>query len=159
MPYTQPQKYAITESIGIKGKLLRCGTYGSVYEAINRLCATKEVDIIPDDTKSYGCIRQLELRVKLNMIEEYVVRNFTRHILSGLVYLHSKKIFNMDIKGANLLVDAYRMVKLANFELAKYGSPHCMDPEVLQAVLRKDANMEDTIMIYHRHLELRVYGD
>ncbi|KAL4583629.1 hypothetical protein LXL04_008209 [Taraxacum kok-saghyz] len=184
-----------------KGKLLGRGTYGSVYEAINRetggLCAMKEVDIIPDDTKSAECIRQLEQEIRVlrtlehpnivqylgsEMIEdrfciyleyvhpgainkyvkehcgavtEPVVRNFTRHILSGLAYLHSKKTVHRDIKGANLLVDASGVVKLADFGLAKHlssysndlslkGSPHWMAPEVLQAVLRKGANMEVT---------------
>ncbi|CAI9281815.1 unnamed protein product [Lactuca saligna] len=184
-----------------KGKLLGRGSYGSVYEAINRetgsLCAMKEVDIIPDDTKSSECIRQLEQEIRVlrtlehpNIVQylgseiiedrfciyleyvhpgainkyvkehcgaltESVVRNFTRHILSGLAYLHSKKTVHRDIKGANLLVDASGVVKLADFGLAKHlsahsndlslkGSPHWMAPEVLQAVLRKDANMEDT---------------
>ncbi|KAL6318006.1 hypothetical protein AAG906_031062 [Vitis piasezkii] len=84
-------------------------------------------------------------------ITENVVRNFTRHILSGLAYLHSTKTIHRDIKGANLLVDSFGVVKLADFGLAKFltgktcdlslkGSPHWMAPEVMQAVLRKDAN-------------------
>lgn len=84
---------------------------------------------------------------------ESIVRNFTRHIVSGLAYLHSTKTIHRDIKGANLLVDASGVVKLADFGLAKHlsccatdlslkGSPHWMAPEVMQAVLRKDANPE-----------------
>ncbi|KAJ9567583.1 hypothetical protein OSB04_003549 [Centaurea solstitialis] len=205
-----------------KGKLLGRGTYGSVYEATNcetgSLCALKEVDIIPDDTKSSECIRQLEQVILLNplrsksstkfktskhctvfgfrsawlkmflateimssvqvedkfciylehvhpgsiskyvrercgAVTESVVRNFTRHILSGLAYLHSEKTVHRDIKGANLLVDSSGVVKLADFGLAKHlspyvvdlslkGTPHWMAPEVLQAALRKDANSE-----------------
>ncbi|CAK9178609.1 unnamed protein product [Ilex paraguariensis] len=86
-------------------------------------------------------------------VTESVVRNFTRHILSGLAYLHSRKTVHRDIKGANLLVDAAGVVKLADFGLAKHlngyaidlslkGSPRWMAPEVLQAVMRKDANPE-----------------
>ncbi|XP_024970544.1 mitogen-activated protein kinase kinase kinase 5-like isoform X1 [Cynara cardunculus var. scolymus] len=180
-----------------KGKLLGRGTYGSVYEATNRetgsLCALKEVDVIPDDTKSSECIRQLEQEIKVlrnlehpNIVQylgsevvedkfciylehvhpgsiskyvrercgavtESVVRNFTRHILSGLAYLHSKKTVHRDIKGANLLVDSSGVVKLADFGLAKHlsphvidlslkGTPHWMAPEVLQAAMRKDTN-------------------
>ncbi|KZV54585.1 mitogen-activated protein kinase kinase kinase YODA-like [Dorcoceras hygrometricum] len=84
---------------------------------------------------------------------ESIVRNFTRHILSGLAYLHATKTIHRDIKGANLLVDASGVVKLADFGLAKHltgrqielslkGTPHWMAPEVLQAVMRKDANPE-----------------
>lgn len=184
-----------------KGKLLGRGTFGTVYEATNRetgsLCAMKEVDVIPDDSKSSECIRQLEQEIKIlrnlehpNIVQylgseviddrfciyleyvhpgsinkyirdhceavtESVVRNFTRHILSGLAYLHSKKTVHRDIKGANLLVDSSGVVKLADFGLAKHlsphvtdlslkGSPHWMAPEVLQAAMRKDTNPEHT---------------
>ncbi|KAK9054346.1 hypothetical protein SSX86_025424 [Deinandra increscens subsp. villosa] len=93
------------------------------------------------------------IREHSGAITEPVVRNFTRHILSGLAYLHSKKTVHRDIKGANLLVDASGVVKLADFGLAKHlsahttdlslkGSPHWMAPEVLQAVMRKDGNLE-----------------
>ncbi|KAK4429062.1 Mitogen-activated protein kinase kinase kinase [Sesamum alatum] len=82
---------------------------------------------------------------------ESIVRNFTRHIVSGLAYLHSSKTIHRDIKGANLLVDASGVVKLADFGLAKHlmghdielslkGTPHWMAPEVLQAAMRKDGN-------------------
>ncbi|KAJ6335160.1 hypothetical protein OIU78_011908 [Salix suchowensis] len=84
---------------------------------------------------------------------ESIVRNFTRHILSGLAYLHSTKTVHRDIKGANLLVDASGVVKLTDFGTAKHltglsyelslkGSPHWMAPEVIKAVMRKDCNPE-----------------
>ncbi|PKI45459.1 hypothetical protein CRG98_034114 [Punica granatum] len=53
-------------------------------------------------------------------MNESVVRNFTRHILSGLAYLHSTNTVHRDIKGANLLVDAMGVVKLADFGMAKH---------------------------------------
>ncbi|XP_045814693.1 mitogen-activated protein kinase kinase kinase 5-like [Trifolium pratense] len=82
-------------------------------------------------------------------VTESVVRNFTRHILSGLAYLHSKKTIHRDIKGANLLVDSSGVVKLADFGMAKHltghsadlslkGSPYWMAPELMQAVIHKD---------------------
>ncbi|KAJ0234361.1 Mitogen-activated protein kinase kinase kinase 5 [Hirschfeldia incana] len=82
---------------------------------------------------------------------ESVVRNFSRHILSGLAYLHSKKTVHRDIKGANLLVDASGVVKLADFGMAKHltgqradlslkGSPYWMAPELMQAVMQRDSN-------------------
>nr|BAM36968.1 protein kinase [Nicotiana benthamiana] len=86
-------------------------------------------------------------------ITESIVRNFTRHILCGLAYLHSKKTIHRDIKGANLLVDAYGVVKLADFGMAKHlngqaanlslkGSPYWMAPELLQSVMQKDSNSD-----------------
>ncbi|KAK9284932.1 hypothetical protein L1049_024113 [Liquidambar formosana] len=86
-------------------------------------------------------------------ITESVVRNFTRHILSGLAYLHGKKTIHRDIKGANLLVDASGVVKLADFGMAKHltgqaadlslkGSPYWMAPELMQAVMQKDTSSD-----------------
>ncbi|PPS11240.1 hypothetical protein GOBAR_AA09402 [Gossypium barbadense] len=86
-------------------------------------------------------------------ITESVIRNFTRHILSGLAYLHSTKTIHRDIKGANLLVDASGVVKLADFGMSKHlsgqradlslkGSPYWMAPELLQAVMQKDNRSE-----------------
>ncbi|KAF2309890.1 hypothetical protein GH714_005509 [Hevea brasiliensis] len=74
------------------------------------------------------------------VMTESIVRNFTCHILSGLDYLHSTKTIHRDIKGANLLVDSSGVVKLADFGMAKCGSPHWMAPEVINPVTQKDAN-------------------
>lgn len=89
------------------------------------------------------------VREHCGAITESVVRNFTRHILSGLAYLHSTKTIHRDIKGANLLVDASGVVKLADFGMSKHltgaaadlslkGSPYWMAPELMQAVMQKD---------------------
>ncbi|XP_020221328.1 mitogen-activated protein kinase kinase kinase 5 isoform X2 [Cajanus cajan] len=91
------------------------------------------------------------VREHCGAITESVIRNFTRHILSGLAYLHSKKTIHRDIKGANLLVDSAGVVKLADFGMAKHltgieatlslkGSPYWMAPELLQAVMQKDSS-------------------
>lgn len=89
------------------------------------------------------------VREHCGAITESVVRNFTRHILSGLAYLHSTKTIHRDIKGANLLVDSSGVVKLADFGMAKHltgqvvdlsmkGSPYWMAPELMQAMIQKD---------------------
>ncbi|KAJ7958117.1 mitogen-activated protein kinase kinase kinase YODA-like [Quillaja saponaria] len=91
------------------------------------------------------------IRDHCGAITESVVRNFTRHIVSGLAYLHSTKTIHRDIKGANLLVDASGTVKLADFGMAKHltglsydlslkGSPYWMAPEVMKAAIKKDAD-------------------
>ncbi|PPR91751.1 hypothetical protein GOBAR_AA28937 [Gossypium barbadense] len=71
------------------------------------------------------------VREHCGAITESIVRNFTRHILSGLAYLHSFKTIHRDIKGANLLVDANGIVKLADFGMAKH---------VIKAVMKKDSD-------------------
>ncbi|GMH06692.1 hypothetical protein Nepgr_008532 [Nepenthes gracilis] len=74
--------------------------------------------------------------------KEPVIRNYTRQILSGLVYLHARKTVHRDIKGANILVDPNGEIKLADFGMAKHitsctsvlsfkGSPYWMAPEVV----------------------------
>ncbi|KAK6116295.1 hypothetical protein DH2020_049971 [Rehmannia glutinosa] len=121
------------------------------------LCAMKEVEILPDDSQSAECMRQLEQEIKVlshlkhpNIVQYYgseivsnflyeaqfthesVIRNFTRHILCGLAYLHSKKTIHRDIKGANLLVDAYGVVKLADFGMAKHVTERANGKSIIE---------------------------
>ncbi|KAH7416351.1 hypothetical protein KP509_14G087200 [Ceratopteris richardii] len=76
-------------------------------------------------------------------LTESCIRAYTRQILLGLCYLHSKNTVHRDIKGANILVDKGGEVKLADFGMAKHvsdhsflrsfkGSPYWMAPEVVQ---------------------------
>ncbi|RDX68248.1 Mitogen-activated protein kinase kinase kinase 5, partial [Mucuna pruriens] len=85
---------------------------------------------------------------------ESVVRNFTKHILSGLAYLHSTMTIHRDIKGANLLVDASGIVKLADFglteksyELSLKGSPYWMAPELMKAAIKKESSPDIAMAI------------
>ncbi|OMP02056.1 hypothetical protein COLO4_11366 [Corchorus olitorius] len=98
------------------------------------------------------------VREHCGAITESVVRNFTRHILCGLAYLHSTKTIHRDIKGANLLVDASGVVKLADFGMSKHlsgqradlslkGSPYWMAPELMQAVMQKDNSSDLALAI------------
>lgn len=98
------------------------------------------------------------VREHCGAITESVVRNFTRHILSGLAYLHSKKTIHRDIKGANLLVDASGVVKLADFGMAKHltgqkadlsmkGSPYWMAPELMMAVMQKGKSSDSALAV------------
>ncbi|KAL6880514.1 hypothetical protein ACP4OV_012079 [Aristida adscensionis] len=90
---------------------------------------------------------------------ESVVRNFTRHILRGLAFLHGQKIMHRDIKGANLLVDVQGVVKLADFGMAKHlstaapnlslkGTPYWMAPEMVQATMMKDGGYDLAVDIW-----------
>ncbi|KAG6491916.1 hypothetical protein ZIOFF_046857 [Zingiber officinale] len=96
---------------------------------INGLVSTKQNSVlnvqIEDQLYIYleyvhpGSINKY-VRQYCGAMTESVVRNFTRHILNGLIYLHSKNIMHRDIKGANLLVDVNGVVKLADFGMAKH---------------------------------------
>ncbi|XP_076891691.1 uncharacterized protein LOC143543207 [Bidens hawaiensis] len=54
--------------------------------------------------------------------DECIIRNYTRQILHGLVYLHSKNMVHKNIKGSNILVDATGLIKLADFGMARHIS-------------------------------------
>ncbi|OQS07085.1 AAA ATPase domain-containing protein [Thraustotheca clavata] len=48
-----------------------------------------------------------------------MIKKFTRQILQGVEYLHSKGIIHRDIKGANVLVNEHGEAKLADFGCSK----------------------------------------
>ncbi|XP_047310592.1 mitogen-activated protein kinase kinase kinase 1-like [Impatiens glandulifera] len=83
----------------------------------------------------------------LSLYQKYDLRvsqicAYTRQILHGLTYLHERNVVHRDIKCANLLVDSYGSVKLADFGLAKatklndlkscQGTAFWMAPEILR---------------------------
>ena len=50
---------------------------------------------------------------------ETLCANYSRMILAGLGYLHSRNILHRDIKGGNVLVDAGGVCKLSDFGASK----------------------------------------
>ncbi|KAH6760598.1 hypothetical protein C2S51_017547 [Perilla frutescens var. frutescens] len=121
------------------------------------MCTMKEVSLSSDGDKNQSA-RMLEKvdgkfciyyeymsRGSIYMIlEQYgrlgesAIRSYTQHILSGLPYMHSKRI----LKGANILLDPNGRVKLTNFGIEKQiaekfhiswliDSPYWMAPEVM----------------------------
>jgi len=55
----------------------------------------------------------------LGPLPESMVREYIRQILQGLVYLHSNKCIHRDIKGSNILLDAFGNIKLSDFGCSK----------------------------------------
>lgn len=52
-------------------------------------------------------------------LQEPLIRNFVRQILTGLSYLHGRDIIHRDIKGANVLVDNKGSIKISDFGISK----------------------------------------
>jgi serine/threonine protein kinase len=81
-------------------------------------------------------------------LTENVVQVYTKQILKGLQYLHSRNAVHRDIKGENVLVDGNGVAKLGDFGCSKFladvanksragcaslvGSPFWMAPEVIR---------------------------
>eukprot|EP00771_Trimastix_marina_P001366 gnl/Trimastix_PCT/2434.p1 GENE.gnl/Trimastix_PCT/2434~~gnl/Trimastix_PCT/2434.p1 ORF type:complete len:357 (-),score=94.12 gnl/Trimastix_PCT/2434:148-1218(-) len=78
---------------------------------------------------------------------ERLVQNYTGQLLSGLKYLHDRRIVHRDIKSANCLITGDGIVKLADFGCSRTletvmsqrdgcatlcGTPHYMAPEVIK---------------------------
>jgi mitogen-activated protein kinase kinase kinase 1 len=101
-----------------------------------------------DDGKLYIFLELVTKGSLEKLYQKYNLRDsqvsaYTRQILSGLSYLHARKVVHRDIKCANILVDVSGYVKLADFGLAKAttklndvksckGTPFWMAPEVVK---------------------------
>ncbi|KAM7476156.1 hypothetical protein LguiB_023399 [Lonicera macranthoides] len=59
--------------------------------------------------------------------EEPSLSDLTRQILSGLYYLHRRKIVHRDIKPSNLLINSRKQVKIADFGVSRILA-QTMDP-------------------------------
>ena len=105
----------------------------------------KSIEILLEFVPNGSVKSLLEKHKKL---PENVVRIYTKQILDGLSYLHSRGIIHRDLKCANILVDTGTTIKLTDFGSSKKliesecnedfevskslkGSPFWMAPEVI----------------------------
>ncbi|XP_059648125.1 disease resistance protein UNI-like isoform X2 [Cornus florida] len=101
-----------------------------------------------NDGKLYIFLELVSNGSLANLYRKYQLRDsqvsvYTRDILNGLNYLHSRNVVHRDIKCANILVDINGSVKLADFGLAKKtkfndiksckGTVFWMAPEVVKS--------------------------
>ena len=79
--------------------------------------------------------------------EERLFENYTRQIMEGIKYIHSKNVVHRDIKGKNVMLMVNGVIKLIDFGCARQlsqqssnsmllmsvkGTPYWMSPEVIR---------------------------
>lgn len=62
--------------------------------------------------------------------------HYTKQILCGLVYLHSKQIIHRDIKPSNILISCNKRVKIADFGLSRLATDGNMTHGVVTRIYR-----------------------
>ncbi|KAF8168185.1 kinase-like domain-containing protein [Crassisporium funariophilum] len=77
------------------------------------------------------------------IFREEVTKDFTRQILEGLAYLHSKGILHRDLKADNILIDTSGVCKISDFGISKKasgrvfshlkGTVYWMAPEIIDS--------------------------
>lgn len=112
-----------------------------------------QTEVSPDMSSVYIVLEYISggsIRDLLNrfiVFDEHLVKIYTKQLLKGLAFLHSKRILHRDIKGANILVSQDGTLKLSDFGACKRmssaqldedlvisrslrGSPYWMAPEI-----------------------------
>ena len=107
----------------------------------------KYLDAVQKENKIYLILEYVEggslaTLAKKSHLSEDTVKLYVKQVLQGLIFLHREGVIHRDIKGANILIDKYGKVKLADFGVAvkleesqktisAAGSPYWMAPEII----------------------------
>jgi len=132
-----PGRAGLQKEIDILKKC-RCPNVLSYYGTI---MVKNELWILMD-LCSVGSVKDL-MKTCVETLDEAQISMVAREVLKGLAYLHIKGIAHMDVKAANILLDADGGVKLADFGVSQQlqaasmqsdvliGSPLWMAPEII----------------------------
>ncbi|KAK2998332.1 hypothetical protein RJ639_024513 [Escallonia herrerae] len=117
--------------------------YGNHEDSV-RLQICREIEILRDvdNLNVVKCHDMFDHAGEIQVLLEYMDRgslegthiyhepslaDLARQVLSGLFYLHGKKIVHRDIKPSNLLINARKQVKIADFGVSRILA-QTMDP-------------------------------
>ncbi|GFP90550.1 mitogen-activated protein kinase kinase 5, partial [Phtheirospermum japonicum] len=117
--------------------------YGNHEDAV-RVQMCREIQILRDvdNPNVVGCHNLFDHNGEIQVLLEYMdkgslegthihhepsLSDAARQVLSGLYYLHKRKIVHRDIKPSNLLINSRRIVKIADFGVSRVLA-QTMDP-------------------------------
>lgn len=117
--------------------------YGNHEEIVRRqICREIEILRDVDNPNVVKCFDMFDHNGEIQVLLEYMDRGslegkhigdetylaeLSRQVLSGLVYLHRRRIVHRDIKPSNLLINSSRQVKIADFGVSRILA-QTMDP-------------------------------
>ncbi|KAL6996161.1 Mitogen-activated protein kinase kinase 5 [Sarracenia purpurea var. burkii] len=116
---------------------------GNLEDSVrNQICREIEILRDVDNPNVVKCHDMFDRAGEIQVLLEYMdggslegtvihhepfLADFSRQILSGLYYLHRRKIVHRDIKPSNLLINSRKQVKIADFGVSRILS-QTMDP-------------------------------